>query len=74
MNPLHQIPVLDDDGFYLYESRAILQYLGNAYSKDDALYPKEPKKRFIVDQRLFFDQGTLYSAFEATYVRHDWSW
>ncbi|CAG0896565.1 unnamed protein product [Darwinula stevensoni] len=61
MNPLHTIPTINDDGFALYESRAILRYLFNAYGKekDEHLYPKDPKARAIVDQRLDFDIGTL---------------
>lgn len=63
MNPQHTIPTIDDNGFYLHESRAILGYLVQKYGKDDSLYPKDPKKRAIVDQRLYFDMGTLYQRF-----------
>jgi len=68
MNPHHTVPTMDDNGFYLYESRAILQYLANAYGKNDSYYPKDPKKRALVDQRLQFDQGTLYKGFLDAYV------
>ena len=57
------MPTLDDNGFYLSESHAILPYLANAYGKDDFLYPKDPKARYLVDQRLAFNLGTLYQRF-----------
>nr|QWV59564.1 glutathione S-transferase [Lasioderma serricorne] len=59
-NPQKEIPVLDDDGFYLGESNAILQYLCDKYAKDDKLYPKEAKARAIVNHRLCFNLSTYY--------------
>lgn len=60
MNPCHTIPTMDDNGFYLWESRAIIGYLVQTYGKDDKLYPRDPKKRGLVDNMLHFDGTFLY--------------
>lgn len=62
MNPQKEIPVLDDDGFYLSESIAILQYLCDKYRPDSQLYPKDPKARAIVNHRLNFNSAFYYSS------------
>lgn len=45
-----------------------MTYLADQYGKNDSLYPKDPRKRAIVNQRLYFDMGTLYQAFAEYYV------
>lgn len=57
--------------FFFFFSRAIMTYLVNQYGNNgrmDSLYPKEAKARASVDQRLYFDQGTMYQSFADYYV------
>uniref|UniRef100_A0A8D8GTD4 glutathione transferase n=1 Tax=Culex pipiens TaxID=7175 RepID=A0A8D8GTD4_CULPI len=42
-------------------------YLVDKYGKDDSLYPRDPQRRAVINQRLFFDMGTLYQRFADYY-------
>lgn len=60
INCQRTIPVLVDNGFVLLESRSICAYLVDRYGKpDDSLYPRDPQLRALVNQRLYFDMGTV---------------
>ena len=48
LNPTGKIPVIDDNGFVLFESNAICKYL--LEKNNSALYPKDLKQRAVVDQ------------------------
>lgn len=67
LNPQHTVPTINDNGLCLWESRAIMTYLVEQYGKDDSLYPKDPKKRAVVNQRLYFDMGSMYQSFSEYY-------
>lgn len=49
--PFGTVPFLDDDGFELGESNAILRYLANRERRTD-LYPADPPERAAVDWAL----------------------
>lgn len=48
--PFGQVPAIDDNGFALYESRAICRYLSE--KADSALTPRNPQQRAKMEQWL----------------------
>lgn len=52
INPYGRIPAIDDAGFHLAESGAIIRYLAN--KQESSLYPQAVKERAIIDQWLDF--------------------
>lgn len=52
LHPAGKVPVIDDDGFILFESDAIIKYL--AVSEASSLYPDGIKQRAIIDQWMDF--------------------
>jgi glutathione S-transferase len=50
INPSHLVPVLDDDGFRLTESSAILKYLADKI--DSPAYPKDLRERARVNEMM----------------------
>ncbi|XP_053679533.1 glutathione S-transferase 1-like [Anopheles nili] len=67
LNPQHYIPTLVDGDVVVWESSAILIYLAEKYAQDDTLYPKDIAQRAKVNQRLFYDIGTLMRSVTAYY-------
>ena len=68
VNPAGQIPAINDNGFYLSESMAIVQYLCNKYAPDSQLYPKDPQKRAQVERLIYFNFTNLMRAAKDIYV------
>jgi glutathione S-transferase len=53
LNPNGRVPVLDDDGFILSESHAIMQYLADG-TPGQTVYPQERRARADVNRWLFW--------------------
>ena len=75
MNPMKQVPVINDNGFVLSESRAILAYLVNQFAPGHVLYPADPMQRAQIDRVLYltaelWQRGRLM----AKAVRDDKKW
>lgn len=67
INPQHTVPTLVDNDFAIWESRAICVYLVEKYGKNDSLYPLDPKTRAVINQRFYFDMGTMNKNFNEYY-------
>lgn len=60
LNPNAKVPVINDDGFVLWESNTIIRYLANRTSAEH-LYPTEAKARARIDQWMDW-QATDFNA------------
>ncbi len=58
INPRHKVPVIVDDGFALYESNAIVEYLEEKYSSGERLFPADTQQRALV--RRIIQEADLY--------------
>jgi glutathione S-transferase len=63
INPLGQLPVIDDEGFVLRDAQAILVYLAAHYDSDGHWYPRSsPKLLGEISQWLAFADGITATA------------
>lgn len=60
--PFGKIPAIEDDGFQLYESRAIARYL-NETRGGSKLVPSDPRERALMEQWISLEQGTISPEF-----------
>jgi len=66
LNPNGRIPVLDDDGFVVWESNSIVRYLFDVYG-EGALGSKDCRQRARSDQWMEWYKTTFYGPFIALY-------
>lgn len=67
LNPHGKVPVLEDHGFVLRESGAILAYLGHGYGPSLGLWPEHPAEEALALQWLFFEAGHLMAPLATLY-------
>ena len=61
LNPMGRVPVLDDDGYILWESHSIVRYLARQYG-EGAWYPNDPQACGLADRWMDWMLGFLSPA------------
>ncbi len=64
MNPMRRVPVIEEDGFVLWESHAILRHLGGVAGR---LVPQDARGHAVMDQWMEFGSTTLQPPFIAVF-------
>lgn len=59
INPFHLVPVIDDNGFKITESVAILKYLSDKHKVANHWYPKDLQQRAKVDSYMAWQHLNL---------------
>jgi glutathione S-transferase len=73
LNPRHQVPVLVDGDFVLYESNAIVEYVDEAYPGRGApLFPGDAKARALVRRLIEEVDNYYYRANELLMTQAFW--
>jgi len=64
INPRHKVPAIVDDGFALYESQAIVEYLDERYPAPPSLFPGDLRQRALIRRMIQEADQYLAGAFE----------
>ena len=73
LNPNGKIPTLVDDGYAIWESNAILLYLGRKFVPQESsnnLIPQDLKKLGMMLEWMFFETSTLQTAIQPARFIH----
>lgn len=68
MNPNGLVPVIEDDGFVLWESNAIVRYLAAKHAAG-GLWPAEPRSRADVDRWMDWQATTFTPAMRDAFLQ-----
>jgi glutathione S-transferase len=67
MNPNGRVPVIEDDGFVLWESNAIVRYLMALHANGSAWYPADIKARFTAEKWMDWTTSSLAGPFRTVF-------
>jgi len=67
LNPNGLVPTIDDDGFIVWESHAIVRYLAAKHGAG-TLDPTDPKARAIADQWMDWKATVLWPTFRPLFI------
>lgn len=67
LNPNAMVPVINDDGFVLWESNSIIRYLAARYDGSH-LYPTDPQARARIDQWIDWQASELNRAWSYAFL------
>ena len=76
LQPFGQVPILEDDGFVLFESGAIVLYIG---ARSETLLPKDPAARAIATQWLIAALNSIepflmnIALIDLFYAKEEWA-
>lgn len=70
VNPLGQIPAIDDGGFKLWESEAIMKYLINSRKAGEMYYPTDIQSRAAIDRYFPWHHQVLRPALAKLFLAY----
>jgi glutathione S-transferase len=81
MNPNGRVPVIEDDGFVLWESNAIVRYLLAKHAPNSTWYSADPQARAIADKWMDWTTSSFAGPFRTVFWgvlrtpadKQDWS-
>ena len=69
INPQQTVPAIVEGDFVLYESNTLMKYICNSREVDDHWYPKDPKKRALVDLYIDFHLQNVWDLVRYSYTK-----
>lgn len=67
MNPNGRVPVIEDDGFVLWESNAIVRYLLARHAPDSHWYSADPQARAVADKWMDWTTSSFAGPFRTVF-------